>query len=91
MSKKYDFETITKDFRSADKDCGGAGAQIAMLTHKLHHLNKHFETNKKDHASRRGLMKMVGRRKKLMSYLSERDPEAFTKVTSALKIRVKKS
>jgi len=91
MSRKYDVENITKDFRNTDKDCGGAGAQIAMLTHKLHHLNKHFESNKKDHASRRGLMKMVGRRKKLLAYLGKRDPETFTKVTSALKIRVKKS
>ncbi len=91
MSKKYDFENITKEFRKEDKDCGGAGAQIAMLTHKLHHLNKHFETNKKDHASRQGLMKMVGRRKKLLAYLNKKDPETFGKVTSALQIRVKKS
>jgi small subunit ribosomal protein S15 len=91
MSKKYDFESITKDYRATDRDCGGAGAQIAMLTHKLHHLNKHFETNKKDHASRRGLMKMVGRRKKLLAYLLKEDPETYGKVTSGLQIRVKKS
>ena len=71
---------ITK-YKLHDKDSGSAEVQIALLTERINGLTEHFRIHKKDHASRRGLLKLVGRRRKLLDYLKHKKIESF-KATS---------
>lgn len=70
-----------------EKDTGSATVQIAMLTQRIQDLTSHFETHKKDHHSRRGLLKLVGRRRRLMRYLQRKDLEGYRTLISQLGIR----
>lgn len=70
-----------------DKDTGSADVQIARLTDRITHLTEHLSSNKKDVSSRRGLLRMVARRRKLLDYLSRTDPERYQKVLATLGLR----
>ena len=78
---------IIEEFQLHPKDTASSQVQIAVLTNRLAHLNEHFKTNKKDHHSRRGLMKLVGRRRKLLTYLNKNNTEEYKNLISKLGIR----
>jgi len=74
-------------FKLHDKDTGSADVQVALLTQRINHLTEHLQTNKKDHASRRGLLMMVGQRRRLLDYLHDTDLTRYQTVTKKLKLR----
>ncbi len=74
-------------FRIHEKDTGSADVQIALLTERIEHLTEHLKTHKKDHTSRRGLLKMVGRRSSLLKYLTRTDPARYREVVEQLGLR----
>lgn len=78
---------IIKKYGKSDKDSGKAEVQVALLTERINKLTGHFEGHKKDHASRRGLLQMVGKRKRLLSYLAEKDIERYRAIIKDLNIR----
>lgn len=79
-------ELITK-FRTHDSDTGSPEVQIALLTERIQYLTDHFKTHKKDHHSRRGLLQLVSRRRRLLDYLRRHDVERYRKVITELGIR----
>ncbi|WP_424688012.1 MAG: 30S ribosomal protein S15 [Halarcobacter ebronensis] len=81
-------EIIAK-YRREDNDTGSAEVQIALLTEQVKVLTEHLKTNKKDHSSRLGLLKMVGKRKRLLAYLRKTDYSRFTSLIADLGIRAK--
>lgn len=80
-------QEIIKKFGSNEKDSGSAEVQIAMLTQKITELTEHMKLNKKDFATKRGLLMMVGKRKRLLSYLKEKNLDGYRKLIKSLKIR----
>ena len=78
---------IVKKYGSTEKDSGKTEVQIALLTARINQLTGHFENHKKDHASRRGLLQMVGKRKRLLSYLAEKNIEGYRSLIKELNIR----
>ena len=79
--------SITKEFRIHPKDTGSSDVQIALLTARINEITKHLQVHKKDHHSRRGLLKLVGRRRKLLDYLKVTDHERYQKVIKKLDLR----
>ena len=79
-------EIITK-YALHEGDTGSPEVQIALLTERINHLNEHLKLNMKDHHSRRGLLKMVGKRRGLLNYLKERDIERYRAIVAALNLR----
>jgi len=75
------------DFRLHDRDTGSADVQIALLTQRINHLTEHLQKNAKDHSSRRGLLMMVGQRRRLLDYLHNTDLNRYQVVTKKLKLR----
>ena len=75
------------DFRVHEKDTGSADVQIALLTQRINQLTEHLQKNNKDHSSRRGLLKMVGQRRRLLDYLHTTDTNRYQTVTKKLKLR----
>jgi len=75
------------DFKLHERDTGSADVQIALLTQRINHLTEHLQKNKKDHSSRRGLLVMVGQRRRLLDYLQARDLGRYQAVTKKLKLR----
>jgi small subunit ribosomal protein S15 len=80
-------DTIIVDFRTHDVDTGSSEVQIALLSARISYLTEHFKTHKKDHHSRRGLLKLVGRRRRLLDYLRRQDYERYQRVIARLGIR----
>ncbi|WP_417326101.1 30S ribosomal protein S15 [Halarcobacter sp.] len=80
---------IIAKYRREDNDTGSAEVQIALLTEQVKVLTEHLKTNKKDHSSRLGLLKMVGKRKRLLAYLRKTDYSRFTSLIADLGIRAK--
>lgn len=80
-------KTIIKDYSRHEKDTGSSEVQIAIMTARIKELTEHFKTHKKDHHSRRGLLKLVGRRRRLLEYLKKRDHEGYKKLISRLGVR----
>ncbi len=78
---------ITKKFAQSKGDTASAQVQIALLTERLKMLNEHFKVNAKDHHSRRGLLKLVGQRRKLLRYLGKRNPSSYKTLIAELGIR----
>ena len=78
--------TVEK-YRSHANDTGSAQVQVAILTDNINYLTEHFRTHAKDHHSRRGLLKMVGRRKRLLNYLKRTDLENYRKIIADLGLR----
>jgi len=76
-----------ESFKLHTKDTGSADVQIALLTERINHLTEHLQTNKKDHSSRRGLLLMVGQRRRLLDYLADTDVTRYQTVTKKLKLR----
>ena len=79
-------EIIAK-FKQSENDTGSVQVQIALLTERINHLTEHLKSNHKDNHSRRGLLKMVGKRKGFLQYLKDRDIEAYRKLIKELNIR----
>jgi small subunit ribosomal protein S15 len=79
-------EIISK-YKLHDKDSGSAEVQIALLTERIRVLTEHFQVHKKDHASRRGLLKLVGRRRKLLDYLKNKKIDSYRELLKALDLR----
>lgn len=86
MNKELKTELITK-FQLHEGDTGSAEVQIALLTDRINHLTDHFKTHKKDHHSKRGLLKMVGKRRNLLSYLQKNDIERYRSIVEKLGLR----
>jgi small subunit ribosomal protein S15 len=82
---------VIEEIRTHQTDTGSPEVQIALLTERINYLSGHLKQNKKDHTSRRGLLKMVGRRSSLLKYLGRKDRERYKQVVEKLGIRVKKS
>jgi small subunit ribosomal protein S15 len=80
-------QEIIGKFRSHEADTGSPEVQIALLSERITTLTEHFRSHKKDHHSRRGLLKIVGQRRRLLDYLKSRDVERYRKVISVLGIR----
>jgi small subunit ribosomal protein S15 len=78
---------IVKQFGKDEKDSGKSEVQIAILTKRINDLTDHFNTHKKDHHSRRGLMMMVGKRRRLLDYLAQKDIERYRAIIKELNIR----
>ena len=76
-----------EQFKTHDKDTGSADVQVALLTHRINHLTEHLQGNKKDHSSRRGLLMMVGQRRRLLDYLQTIDVNRYVAITKKLKLR----
>jgi small subunit ribosomal protein S15 len=75
------------DFKLHERDTGSADVQIALLTQRINHLTEHLQNNVKDHSSRRGLLMMVGQRRRLLDYLQTIDLNRYQAVTKKLKLR----
>ena len=78
---------IVGDFRIHDKDTGSPEVQIAILTQRINELTEHLKTHKKDHSSRRGLLKMVGKRNSLLKYLTHQDRTRYQQIIGRLGLR----
>ena len=84
---KDEKEKIVSKFGENNTDTGSSSVQIALLTSRIRQLTEHVTNNKKDNHSRRGLVMLVGQRKRLMKYLRGKDLEKYEKVVNELKIR----
>ena len=78
---------VIEQYKKHDSDSGSPEVQIAVLTERIRHLTEHFKQHKKDHHSRRGLLKMVGRRKRLLNYVKGKDIEGYRTLIKELGIR----
>ena len=81
--------SVIEEYKTHGSDTGSPEVQIALLTNQINQLNEHLKVHKKDHHSRRGLMMMVGRRRRLLTYLSEKDIERYRALVGRLGIRSK--
>ena len=86
LSKDQKDQVIAK-YRKHDQDSGSPEVQIALLTERINTLSGHFKTHAKDHHSRRGLLKMVGQRKRLLNYLKKKDLEGYRALNKELGLR----
>ena len=80
-------EQIVSDFRTHEADTGSPQVQVALLSKRITDLTEHFKTHKKDHASRRGLLMMVGHRRRLLDYVKAKDAERYRGIIQRLGIR----
>jgi len=87
MLTKENKGTIINEYRNHGSDTGSPEVQIALLSERINYLTEHFKTHKKDHASRRGLLKIVGKRRRLLDYLRMSNVERYREVISKLGIR----
>jgi len=87
MLTKQEKENIIGDFEAHRGDTGSPEVQIALLTKKINDLTEHLKIHRKDHASRRGLLKMVGNRSALLKYISKKDVKRYQDIISRLGLR----
>jgi small subunit ribosomal protein S15 len=78
---------VIEAYKTHDNDTGSADVQVAVLTERINALTEHFKTNKKDHHSRRGLLKLVSKRKRLLAYMQSTDIERYRALIARLGIR----
>ncbi|NLZ74594.1 30S ribosomal protein S15 [Candidatus Falkowbacteria bacterium] len=90
MLDKKAKEKIIKKFRVHETDTGSSQVQIAILTEEIKELTEHLQKHKHDFSSRRGLLKKVGERRKLLKYLQKEDAEAFKNLAEKLKLKIAK-
>ena len=83
-AKKQD---VVAKYKTHERDTGSPEVQVALLTERIHYLTEHFKTHKKDHHSRRGLLKLVGQRRRLLDYLKSKDSTRYRKLIDGLGIR----
>ena len=82
-----DTQAIIKEYQKDSSDTGSVDVQVALLTARIRHLTEHFKTHKKDHHSRRGLLRLVSQRKKLLAYIKNNDLTAYANLISRLGLR----
>ena len=87
MMTKERKEEIIKDNRRDEKDTGSPEVQIALLTERINELTEHLKANKNDNHSRRGLLKMVGKRRNLLNYLAKKDVQRYRDIIAKLGLR----
>ena len=87
MLTKEKIAEIAKTFGRSEGDTGSPEVQIAVLTYRINDLNEHLKVHKKDHHSRRGLLKMVGQRRNLLAYLKDKDLERYRTLIARLGLR----
>lgn len=80
-------QKIIDTFKVHSRDTGSAEVQIALLSERINNLTEHFKTHKKDFHSRRGLLLLVGRRRRLLSYIKEKDIQKYEEILEKLKLR----
>ena len=80
-------QEVIGEYRRGDADTGSPEVQIAILTNRVNSLTEHLKTHKKDYASRRGLLMMVSRRRRLLDYLKKTDPERYLEILRRLSLR----
>jgi small subunit ribosomal protein S15 len=80
-------QEIISEYQVHETDTGSAEVQIAMLTERINRLSAHLQNNKKDYSSRRGLLQMIGRRKRLLSYVAKKDVDKYRELIGRLGIR----
>ena len=85
--QRDDKTTIIGEYKTHDGDTGSAEVQVALLTARINYLTEHLKQHKKDHHSRRGLLMMVGQRRRLLNYLSKKDIERYRSMISRLGLR----
>lgn len=78
---------LISEYKTHESDTGSAEVQIAVLTESINNLNEHLRTHKKDHHSRRGLLKMVGKRRNLLTYLRNKDVQRYRELINKLGLR----
>ena len=78
---------VIDQFKVGEGDTGSARVQIALLTRRINDLTEHFRSHAKDHHSRRGLLKMVGRRRRLLDYLKRKDVDEYRRILEELSLR----
>ena len=78
---------VIDSFKTHSQDTGSAGVQIALLTERINLLTDHFKSHKKDHHSRRGLLMLVGKRRRLLAYLKKKDAAKYQELLEKLKLR----
>jgi small subunit ribosomal protein S15 len=83
----FDRNEIIRKYQLHENDRGSAPVQVALLTERINHLTDHFRTHTKDHHSRRGLLKMVGKRRRLLEYLKQTDLERYRQLIDDLGLR----
>ena len=82
-----DKSKVIEEFKQHENDTGSPEVQVALLTERIKYLTEHFKTHKKDFHSRTGLLKLVGKRRKLLSYLKEKNVERYRRLISRLGLR----
>ncbi|PIZ73115.1 30S ribosomal protein S15 [Candidatus Peregrinibacteria bacterium CG_4_10_14_0_2_um_filter_43_11] len=87
MTKREKKKSVITSFASHPKDTGSTHVQIAILTQKINELTEHLKEHKKDNHSRRGLLLMVGKRRKLLNYLKNSKPQDYEEVIKSLELR----
>ena len=87
MIAKEKKQAIIKEFGRTEGDTGSPEVQVAILTARINELTDHFKANPKDHHSRRGLLKLVGQRRRLLDYLKKKDLEKYRKMIKELNLR----
>ena len=87
MIQKEVKQQLIDEYKTHEGDTGSPEVQIAILTHRINTLTEHLKTNKNDHHSRRGLLKMVGQRRNLLAYLKKKDIEAYRELIAKLGLR----
>lgn len=80
-------QSIITEYATHEGDTGSPEVQIALLTERIRYLTEHFQVHKKDHHSRRGLLKIVGQRRRLLDYLKRKDPERYRAIIEDLGLR----
>ncbi len=80
-------QEILADYQIHETDTGSADVQIAMLTERINRLSEHLKVNKSDHSSRRGLLKLIGQRKRLLNYVQRENPTRYRTLLTRLGIR----
>lgn len=86
-NSQLDKSSVIADFKTHDSDTGSPEVQIALLTQRISHLTEHLRTHRKDFHSRRGLIAMTSRRRKLLDYVKRHDLETYKQLLERLKIR----
>jgi len=80
-------KSLIENYRLHEKDTGSPEVQVALLSARIEYLTEHFKAHKKDHHSRRGLLKLVGQRRRLLNYIKDNDVERYRKLVKSLGLR----
>lgn len=83
----FDKAATVEKYRTSDNDTGSTRVQVALLTDRINYLTDHFRAHKKDHHGRRGLLKMVGKRRRLLNYMKRTDIDGYRTIVQELGLR----